>query len=303
MGKRVIRIFIWSAIILSALVFLFSYGDLFIQNDNGGKKEEPLIPGEKEVTETTEVTDTAEAPGENGKEAEKPSKPSSEVTKTPEAEPQEPAKELRFSEKEMLEEIVRIKTGKKIVVFTFDAGAGKQSLDSILKTLKKHGVKATFFVTGSFAEKNGEDIRRIAAEGHEVFNHTDTHPNLTKITDEKIIAELESAEQKISMLTGKTTKPFFRPPYGARDERVRRVCASAGYRCVYWTVDALDWKEDQGITDAEVKTRILKNLSPGAIYLMHIGDNITGRVLDEVLTEIKRQGYGILSLSQAMLSL
>lgn len=204
------------------------------------------------------------------------------------------------NKEELLSEITMANTSRKQVVFTFDAGAQSISVDSILKSLKKHELKGTFFVTGNYARKNPELVRKIAQEGHEIFNHTDRHLNLTKISEASIIAELENAEKAISNLTGKTTKPYFRPPYGARDKRVREIAANLGYQCVYWTVDALDWKEGQGITDSDAKKRILENIRPGTIILMHVGDGITGRILYEVIEEIKRKGYMINPLSASL---
>lgn len=197
-------------------------------------------------------------------------------------------------------EISRGDSSKKQVIFTFDGGSGNQSAQKILDTLAKHKVHATFFLTGKFAETNPSYTKKFAEAGHEVFNHTFNHPDLTKASDATIQDELNAAETTISSMTGKTTKPYFRPPYGARNQHVRDVAKSLGYRSVFWTVDALDWKESQGVTAAQVKSKILTNVSPGTIYLMHIGDNLTGQVLDDVFTEIENKGYKIVPLSQGL---
>lgn len=197
-------------------------------------------------------------------------------------------------------EIVRGVSDKKQVIFTFDGGSGAESGEAILSTLKKHGVIGTFFLTGKFAEENTELVKEIAREGHEIFNHTYFHPDLTTMSEEGIKNELTRADEAIQNLTGKSTKPYFRPPYGARNERVRAVAAEAGYTSAYWTVDVLDWKENEGFTAEEAKKRILSNLAPGTIYLMHIGDTITGKILDEVFTEIESRGYAIVSLTQGI---
>jgi peptidoglycan/xylan/chitin deacetylase (PgdA/CDA1 family) len=78
------------------------------------------------------------------------------------------------------------------------------------------------------------------------------------------------------------------------------VAVKEGYQSVYWSCDALDWKESSGQTAQQVKARIMENLKPGTIYLMHIGDNITGQILDGVFQEIKSQGYSIASLTQGV---
>jgi len=182
------------------------------------------------------------------------------------------------------------------VLFSFDGGAGAESGEAILAVLKKHGVTGTFFLTGKFAEENSALVQRIAREGHGVFNHTYAHRDLTTLSDEEIKGELARTDALIQNLTGESTRPYFRAPYGARDARVLAVAAEEGYQSVYWTTDVLDWKETEGFTAAEAKARIMRNLAPGAIFLMHIGDTITGAILDEVFTEIEAEGYALTSL-------
>lgn len=200
-------------------------------------------------------------------------------------------------------ELSRGKTDSKQVTFTFDAGSGNQSGEKILAALKLHKIKATFFVTGVWAGKNPDLLKKISAAGHEVFNHTYSHPHLTTITDEEIKTELNKANATISQLTGKTTKPYFRPPYGDRNAHVLEVAAGEGYRSVFWTIDALDWKESEGMTAAAVQKRIIDNLKPGTIYLMHVGDTITGNILSDTLDKISNAGYTVVSLSQAVAGL
>lgn len=195
-------------------------------------------------------------------------------------------------------EISRGNPNKKQIIFTFDAGAGTNSAQKILEVAKKHNVKITFFITGKFAERNPELIKQIAADGHEIFNHTYSHPHLPQLTGEQIKEELNQTEQVISNLTSATTKPYFRPPYKDRDERVLKIAQELGYQSAVWTIDALDWLPDK--TEEEVKQKILGNLKNGAIILMHVGDNITGDILDEVFTNIENQGYKIVNLTEGL---
>lgn len=195
-------------------------------------------------------------------------------------------------------EISRGNPNKKQIIFTFDGGAGMNSGPKILEIAKKHNVKVTFFVTGKFIEKYPKATKQIALDGHEIFNHTYSHPYLTKISDEQIIEEFAKTEKIINDLTDKSTKPYFRPPYGDRNKHVIDFAASLGYQSVYWTLDALDWMPDK--TAEFVKTRIESNLKNGAIILMHTGDDITGQILDEVFTYIENQGYKIVSLTEGI---
>jgi len=200
----------------------------------------------------------------------------------------------------VLPEIVRGDTTKKQVIFTFDAGSGDASLQNILTTLTKHSVKGTFFVTGKWAMQYPELVRQMSALGHEVFNHSYDHPYLTTLSDTDISSQLVTTDTLLTKSTGSSTRPYFRPPYGDRDARVLKIAAQNGYRSVFWTVDAQDWRESDGITAYDVKKIVLSNLQPGMIVLMHVGDTITGMILDELFTEIQSRGYTIVSLTQGI---
>ena len=199
-----------------------------------------------------------------------------------------------------IKEITHGDTSKKEVIFTFDGGGTAQSADQVLQVLAKHGVKGTFFLTGIFVLVHPNLVKNMVAQGDEIFSHTFDHPNLTTISSEEITSELTKMESVLLSTAGVSPKPYFRAPYGARDARVISVAAANGYESVYWTVDGEDWKEPQGETAADVENRILSSLAPGTIYLMHLGDTITGSILDDVFTKIEAQGYKIVSLSQGI---
>jgi peptidoglycan/xylan/chitin deacetylase (PgdA/CDA1 family) len=198
------------------------------------------------------------------------------------------------------QEIVYGDRTKKNIILTFDGGEGNQSAEQILATLNKNGIKGTFFLTGKFVLRNQDLVKRIHAEGHEIFNHTFDHPHLTELSDTSIASELEDMDRILVGLIGSSTRPYFRPPYGDRDERVILAAAQAGFRSVYWTTDALDWEESTGMTAAEVESRILGGLHPGTIVLLHLGDTITGKILDRLISEIRERGYTLTSLTQGI---
>ncbi|MBU6231761.1 polysaccharide deacetylase family protein [Patescibacteria group bacterium] len=190
---------------------------------------------------------------------------------------------------------------KKQVIFTFDAGGATTSADEILAVLAKHRVKGTFFMTGKFVQANPGLVRRIVDSGYEVFDHTYSHPFLTHLSDADIAKQLDMMDGALAAaVPGASSRPYFRAPYGDRDSRVLADAFKDGYESVYWTVDALDWKEPQGETDASVEARILDSLAPGNIYLMHVGDSITGSILDDVFSRIEARGYGIVSLKEGL---
>lgn len=198
------------------------------------------------------------------------------------------------------QEIFHGDTSKKQVIFTFDAGSSNESGDKILEVLANHHVKGTFFLTGKTIETYPDFVKDISVAGHEIFNHTYDHPDLTKLSDEEIGEELTKMEMTLRNTIGITSKPYFRAPFGSLNERVLAAASELGYQSVFWTVDADDWRESQGETSAQVKEKILSSVAPGTIYLMHVGDTITGEILDDVFTEIESRGYKIVSLAQGL---
>jgi delta-lactam-biosynthetic de-N-acetylase len=182
------------------------------------------------------------------------------------------------------------------IALTFDAGAGRGYIDQILEVLVQNKTPATFFLTGTWVEDNPEDVKRISQLGFRIGNHTQNHPYLTQLSDEEIKNELDSLEEKVVRLTGKSTKPLFRPPYGDRDERVLQVVASQGYWSIYWTCDSLDWEE--GHDPQWVKERILSRLEDGAIILCHVASPYTYLVLDDLISSIRKMGYTFVSIDE-----
>lgn len=200
-------------------------------------------------------------------------------------------------------EITKGDTSKNQVIFTFDGGSEDISAKQVLKILQKHKVKGTFFLNGKFIEKFPETTRGIFMNGNEIFNHTYDHKSLIKLTDEEIKEEFSKTERILKeTLVGFDIYPssYFRAPYGERDSRVITTAYANGYQSVFWTVDAKDWRESEGVTANDVKNIILSKLAPGNIYLMHLGDTITGSVLDDVFTEIESRGYKIVSLTEGI---
>ncbi|MCC6443000.1 MAG: polysaccharide deacetylase family protein [Armatimonadetes bacterium] len=208
----------------------------------------------------------------------------------------EPARP-RWSAEEMKKEIDRGAEGRKQVSLTFDAGASGEPTPKILDTLKARGLRVTFFLTGKWTEDNPDLVRRMAAEGHEFGNHTYDHKDLTKLSEEEIREEFEKTEKIVRDLTGKSTMPLFRPPYGSRDQRLREIAARAGYRCIYWTLDSWDSLR-KDIISQEIASRVRRKISDGSIVLMHCGSEATAQALPGILDELSAQGYRVVSISE-----
>lgn len=201
---------------------------------------------------------------------------------------------------EVPEPVFRGNVQNNQVIFTFDGGEGAQSASAIMDILARHNARGTFFLTGTWMSRNPLLVRRMVTEGHEVYSHTYSHPHLPGLEEQDIFRQLKMTDDMFMSLTGTTTKPYFRPPFGDYDARVLRTAARNGYRAIMWTVDAGDWMEEMGFTDEEIKARIYGGLAPGSIILMHVGDTATGRILDEVLTEVKGRGYTLTTLSAGL---
>lgn len=192
---------------------------------------------------------------------------------------------------------------RREVALTFDAGSDAGSTERILGILAAHGVHATFGITGRFAERTPELVRRIGRAGHVVMNHTYDHPSFTgfstrtaPLSEADRLESLERADAAIAPLLGQSTRPWFRPPYGDTDASVDALLGRAGYHYdVLWTVDSLGW---QGLAPAAVVERCLTRAAPGAIYLFHVGSASTDvEALDAVIRGLRDQGYAFVTVA------
>lgn len=189
-------------------------------------------------------------------------------------------------------------TAKKVIYLTFDAGYDNGYTASILDTLKKHAVPATFFVVGSFMETQPELIKRMAAEGHIVGNHTYSHPDMSAIsTAEGFEKEIAALETKYKEITGSEMQKFYRPPQGKYSEQNLKMASERGYKTFFWSLAYVDWYVDDQPTRDEAFSKLLPRIHPGAIVLLHSTSRTNCEILDELLTKWKQMGYTFGSLS------
>lgn len=196
-----------------------------------------------------------------------------------------------------------IPTTRRVVALTFDAGANADAVPSILATLGREHIPATFFLTGSFVGDFPASARQIAAAGYRIGDHTITHPYMTQKSDAEVRREIAGAAQQIIAATGKNPAPLFRFPYGDANARVISIANGLGYVPVRWTVDTLGWEGSAGhITAAVVTSRVLGALRPGEIVLMHVGSNpddhstLDADALPAVISQLKARGYSFVTL-------
>lgn len=234
-----------------------------------------------EIVESPDVTVTEVTPDDPG------------VGETP----SKPAGKQPVEAGTLVLELKQGQTGGDKIALTFDAGASSKPTPSLLAALESKGVRSTFFLTGKWVESNRELTRQIAAAGHEIGNHTYSHPDLRKLTDDEIREQLARTEELVQSTAGVSTKPFFRPPFGARDSRVLAVARDEGYRSVYWTADSWDAFK-KGIKAAEIEERVLERSKDGAIVLMHCGSWPTVEALPEIIDELRSRGYDLVTVSE-----
>ena len=184
------------------------------------------------------------------------------------------------------------------VALTFDGGASSVPTPAILKALKDAGVRATMFMTADFVERNPDLVVQMARDGHEFGNHSATHPDMTTISDQEIVEELDRLDASVQALTGKSTRPWFRPPFGAVNDRVLRVAADHGYYAVMWTTDSADWRSD--IEASTVASRMLRYTEPGSIMVEHLGSPQSAEVLASVLKTLQERGLTFGTLSEVI---
>ena len=131
-----------------------------------------------------------------------------------------------------------VQTDEKKVALSFDAAWGNEDTQTILDILKKHNVKATFFMTGGWVESYPDDVKRILADGHDLGNHSENHKNMSQLSDEKKQSEIMDVHTKVQELTGYEMF-LFRPPYGDYDNDVIKVANKCGYYAIQWDVETL----------------------------------------------------------------
>ena len=185
---------------------------------------------------------------------------------------------------------------EKKVALSFDVAWGSKDTAEILKILAKNEIKVTFFMTGGWIEKYPDDVKAIAAAGHDLGNHSENHKHMSQLSKEQCAVEIMEAHNKVKELTG-IEMTLFRAPYGDYNNTLIDVTREIGYDCIQWDVDSLDWK-DYG-ADAIVKTIVNhKHLGNGSIILCHNGAKFTKDALQSMITGLQDEGYTIVPISE-----
>lgn len=187
----------------------------------------------------------------------------------------------------------------KVIYLTFDAGFENGNTEAILNALKKHNAPAAFFLVGSYIRDHGDLVQRMVAEGHIVGNHTNTHPDMSKISDmASFQQELQAVEQSYRDLTGSEMPKFYRPPQGKYSTDNLAQAQELGYTTVFWSLAYVDWYENDQPSHEEAFEKLLGRIHPGAIVLLHSTSRTNAEILDELLTRWEEMGYTFKPLTE-----
>lgn len=190
--------------------------------------------------------------------------------------------------------IYSVETEKKQVAVTFDAAWSAEDTDELISILNNHGAKATFYMVGDWVTQNPEAVLKLYNAGHEMGNHSDSHPSYSNISREEIRKQLNDCNEKIEEVTGEKPKTA-RAPSGDYDNKSIEVTESFGMKMIQWDVDSLDWKL---LSVDEMYDRVIEKTQNGSIILFHNGVENTPEALDKILTKLKADGYEFVTVSE-----
>src|SRR5699024_8080422 len=198
-----------------------------------------------------------------------------------------------FSETKRLP-IYNVERDDKKIAISFDAAYGDEYTLDILATLDKYDIKTTFFLVEFWADKFPHQVKEIYERGHEIGNHSATHPNMSELSREQMAKELNDTGNKIEEIIGE--KPIlFRPPYGDYNNAVIEVAEENDYYTIQWDIDSLDWKE---LGVEPVVDKVVRDVSSGSIVLFHNNAKYVKDYLPLVLEGLIEEGFEIVPISE-----
>ncbi|WP_425447488.1 polysaccharide deacetylase family protein [Dethiothermospora halolimnae] len=180
-------------------------------------------------------------------------------------------------------------TNNKVVAFTCNVDWGKEYITPMLEILKKNEIKITFFITGRWAEKNKDIVKKICQYGHEIGNHGYFHKDYSKLNYEGNKEQITKAD-KVMREISKGELRFFAPPSGAYNKHTIQASKDLDYKLIMWSIDTIDWRKDS--TKNKIVERVIKKPHNGAIVLMHPKSE-TIKALPIIIKALKNKGYEI----------
>ena len=193
--------------------------------------------------------------------------------------------------------VYSVERSDDVIAVTFDASWGADYTPKLLDILDEYNAKCTFFLVGIWVDKYPEMVKAIVERGHEIGNHSATHPHMSQISEAKNLEELRIMSDKVENLTG-VRPTLFRPPYGDYNNKVIRTARGAGYEAVQWSVDSLDWKN---ISPQDMIRRAGK-VGRGDIILFHNDSQYLLDALPTLLQSYQDQGLQMVKVSDLLLT-
>lgn len=190
--------------------------------------------------------------------------------------------------------ICSVVTDEKKIAISFDCDENDLETQRLLEILRRYNVKATFFVVGAWADKYPKSVLAIAAAGHELGNHSNTHPHMPKLNRTDMLAQITDCNAKIKAITG-VSPILFRPPYGDSSGDLVEAVSSVPMYCTEWNIDSFDWKNP---SPRQIIERVTALAQPGSIVLFHNGALNTATALPDILDSLQKQGYTVVPVSQ-----
>ena len=192
-----------------------------------------------------------------------------------------------------------VETEEAKVSLTFDVAWNSEDLDMLLEILEKEDVRASFFVTGEWVGKHPEQVKAIYEGGHDLGNHTQSHENMTMLSEEDRRTQIARVQEQVCSLT-ETKMNLFRPPYGNYDDSLILLAKELGYETVTWDIDSEDWKDygKEAILRTVLQSKELKN---GSIILLHAGTRYLEKALPELIQGLLERGYVPVPLSELLI--
>lgn len=191
--------------------------------------------------------------------------------------------------------IYSVGTEEKKIAVSFDAAWGAEYTSKIMDILEERNIRATFFLVGFWVDKYPDRVREIAERGHEVANHSTTHPEMSKLGKEQMKSEILTTQKKIENLAGDRAVRLFRPPFGDYNDLLIKTCRELSFYPIQWDVDSLDWKE-QGVQP--MVDRVTKRVQSGSIVLFHNNAKYITEALPLILDQLLAEGYTIVPISE-----
>ena len=181
---------------------------------------------------------------------------------------------------------------KDRIILTFDQGYENGYTSKILDTLKEKGVHAVFFLTGDYAKKEPELVKRMIAEGHVLGNHGMTHASLPELSEDKAKEEIMSLHEYVRNNYGYEMQ-YFRCPCGEYSEAALETVKSCGYKTVFWSYAYVDWKTDSQPDPSEALEKLVRSAHSGEILLLHSVSSTNAQILGDVIDRLRAEGFRV----------